>query len=104
MNNMTKKEFYKKYGDVPVQFNYYNKYIFSYYGVIPDNKYVICLFGGNKEDIYNHVVEVHPTFNKYISLKDINFYCCYVFDNDTDNSIDGFLDDDIDIPSGFLTW
>ena len=85
---MTKKEFYKKYGDVLVKFSNYSNYIFAYYGDMPDNKYMICLVGGDKEDIYNYIVAA----DEYIYLKDIDFHYGTVFDRDTDDIIDGFID------------
>ena len=89
MNNMTKKEFYKKYGNVLVKFSNYDKYIFAYYGIMPDNKYIVCLFGGNEEDIYGHIVIA----DEYVYLKDIDFYCGCVCDDNTGEAIDAFYVD-----------
>jgi hypothetical protein len=88
MNNMTKKEFYEKYGFVPVKFSNYDKYIFAYYGEIPNNKFIICLFGGNEESIYSHIVIA----DEYIYLKDIDFYYGCVCDDNADEVIDGFYE------------
>jgi hypothetical protein len=89
MNNMSKKEFYEKYGDVPVKFSNYDRYIFAYYGIMPDNKYIICLFGGNEKDIHSHIVIA----DEYVYLKDIDFYYGCVVDKDAEKFIDGFYVD-----------
>jgi hypothetical protein len=56
---------------------------------MPDNKYIICLFGGNEEDIYGHIVIA----DEYVYLKDIDFYYGCVYDGDDNNFIDGFYVD-----------
>ena len=49
---MTRAEFYAKYGDVEVTFSSYYKYTFTYAASLPDGKRLTVGYGGNSDDIY----------------------------------------------------
>jgi hypothetical protein len=49
---MTREEFYKKYGDVAVSFESYYKYTFSYRASLPDGSALSVGCGGNSDEIY----------------------------------------------------
>lgn len=53
---MTRAEFYAKYGDVEVTFSSYYKYTFTYAATLPDGKLLTVGYGGNSDDIYMHEV------------------------------------------------
>lgn len=50
--NMTRTEFYEKYGDVEVAFSSYYKFSFAFSAELPDGSLLSCEVGGNSEDIY----------------------------------------------------
>jgi hypothetical protein len=53
---MTRAEFYAKYGDVEVTFSSYYKYTFNYATTLPDGKRLTVGYGGNSDEIYRHEV------------------------------------------------
>lgn len=53
---MTREEFYTKYGDVKVKFDFYYKYVFHYIGILEGGLFLNCQYGGNNEAIYRHAV------------------------------------------------
>jgi len=53
---MTRAEFYAKYGDVEVTFSSYYKFTFTYAATLPDGKRLAVGFGGNSDEIYRHEV------------------------------------------------
>ena len=55
-NEMTRQEFYDKYGDVKVKFSSYYKFTFTYAATLPDGKRLTCGCGGNSADIYRDEV------------------------------------------------
>ena len=54
---MTKKDFIEKYGDVKVKFSSYYKYTFKYIGTLPDGNVISVDCGGNADDIYRYEVD-----------------------------------------------
>lgn len=54
--NMTRKEFFEKYGTVEVKFFSYYKYTFTYTGTLPDGSKISVNVGGNSSDIYRMTV------------------------------------------------
>ena len=53
---MTRQEFYEKYGNVKVKFSYYYKYTFFYAATLQDGTRLLCGYGTNADDIYQHEV------------------------------------------------
>jgi hypothetical protein len=53
---LTRAEFYAKYGTAQVSFSSYYKYTFTYAGTLPDGKRLTVDFGGSGDDIYRHEV------------------------------------------------
>lgn len=53
---MTRAEFYAKYGDVEVMLISYYKFTFTYAATLPDGKQLVVGFGGNSDEIYRHEV------------------------------------------------
>lgn len=53
---MTRAEFYAKYGDVEVTFSSYYKYTFTYAATLPDGRRLTVGYGGNSDEIYRHEV------------------------------------------------
>ena len=53
---LTRAEFYAKYGDVEVTFSDYYKYTFTYAATLPDGKRLTVGYGGNSDEIYRHEV------------------------------------------------
>jgi hypothetical protein len=49
---LTRSEFYAKYGDVSVKFSSYYKYTFAFSGVTKDGDKLVVGYGGNNEQIY----------------------------------------------------
>lgn len=49
---ITRAEFYEKYGDVEVTFSHYYKFTFSFSGDASDGSRVCVDVGGNSDDIY----------------------------------------------------
>lgn len=53
---MTRAEFYAKYGDVEVTFSSYYKYTFTYAATLLDGKRLTVGYGGSSDEIYRHEV------------------------------------------------
>ena len=53
---ISKSEFFAKYGDVGVTFARYYKYQFSYSAELPDGRSLVVYFGGDSGEIYRHEV------------------------------------------------
>lgn len=51
---MTRAEFYAKYGDVEVEFSHYYKFTFHYVATLPDRKRLTVQYGGDSDQIYSH--------------------------------------------------
>lgn len=61
VKDITRSEFYQKYGDVEVMFSEYYKYVFTYNGMLPDGKSITVEYGGDSSYIYRHrVLENFP--------------------------------------------
>lgn len=58
---MTRTEFYAKYGDVVVTFASYYKFTFTYSATLPDGRRLTVGYGGNSEEIYRHEVASEGT-------------------------------------------
>lgn len=54
--NMTREEFYKKYGDVEVVFSSFYKHSFYYKAELLNGDILTCSYGGNPDEIYRHEV------------------------------------------------
>jgi hypothetical protein len=57
MNKLTKEEALKLYGDVPLKFDHYYKYVFTFVGFAEDGAEVYINIGGTGEDIYRFEVD-----------------------------------------------
>lgn len=64
---LTSKEFMAKYGDVPVKFSRYYKYVFYFTAVLDDGSTLEVGVGGNSDDIYR--VEVVPELTEPASAQ-----------------------------------
>ena len=53
---MTRADFYSKYGDVQVTFSSYYKYTFTYSATLPDGRRLTVGYGGDSDEIYRHEV------------------------------------------------
>lgn len=53
---ITRAEFYEKYGEIEVKFSSYYKYTFYYEGVLPDGRSITVGYGGNSAEIYRREV------------------------------------------------
>lgn len=62
---MTRDEFYAKYGEVEVTFSWYYKFTFTYAATLPDGKRLTVGYGGNSDEIYRH--EVAPNCAEKVS-------------------------------------
>ena len=60
MSELTREEFYEKYGKCVVKFSDYYKYTFTYIGIFTlengDEVRVVVNYGGNSDQIYKHSV------------------------------------------------
>ena len=74
MSELTRAEFYEKYGKCVVKFSGYYKYTFTYTGIFTlengDEVRVVVGYGGNSHEIYRHSVyndagEVIETLQPY---------------------------------------
>lgn len=84
---MTREEFYAKYGDVEVTFSSYYKFTFTYSAILPDGNRLTVGYGGNSEEIYRH--EVVSGGSEILST--LHPYTGSVFDA-CGNEIEGFYD------------
>lgn len=84
---ITREEFYEKYGDVKVKFVSYYKYTFTYAATLPDDKMLFCEYGGNSDDIYKLCVGA----NEEISVIGLQPFSGYV-QNEDRTIIDEFYD------------
>ena len=57
MSEMTREEFYEKYGDVPVKFSDYYKYTFFYEATLNNGDRLRVGYGGDSRQIYRHDVD-----------------------------------------------
>lgn len=83
---MTREEFYAKYGDVEVTFSSYYKFTFTYAATLPDGKKLTVGFGGNSDDIYRHEVTATGVEN----VSQLQPYKGAVFDGTEE--VEGFYD------------
>lgn len=58
---ITREEFYEKYGDVLVSFSNYYKYTFTYDATLQDGKRLTVGYGGDPSQIYRHDVRRDST-------------------------------------------
>jgi len=75
--NMTKEEFYKKYGEIKVKFSSYNKFIFAYSTMLDDGSILTCKYGGTSYNIYRHDVSIE--YEEII--ENLQPYCGSVYKN-----------------------
>lgn len=83
---MTRAEFYAKYGDVGVTFSYYYKYTFTYETTLPDGKRLIVGCGGNSDDIYKQEVKA----NCVETVNSLQPHTGYVYEEKEE--VEGFYD------------
>lgn len=85
-DNMTRADFYEKYGDVEVVFTSYYKYTFTYVATLPDGKRLTVGYGGNHDDIYRFDVSA----NKPVSVSQLQPYMGSVYQGTEE--VEGFYD------------
>ena len=56
---LTREQFYEKYGDVQITFMSYYKYVFTYLGITSEGCTLVCGCGGNSDSIYRHNVQAN---------------------------------------------
>lgn len=83
---MTRAEFYSKYGEVEVTFSRYYKFTFMYAAKLPDGNDLTVCCGGNSDNIYRH--EVLP--NRAEKVKDLQPYSGAVLEGSKE--VEGFYD------------
>jgi hypothetical protein len=83
---ITRAEFYEKYGDVEVTFSSYYKYTFEYSATLDDGKRIVVSYGGNSDEVYRH--EVSSGFTETINA--LGPYAGNVYADG--NCIEGFYD------------
>jgi hypothetical protein len=83
---MTREEFYAKYGDVKVTFSSYYKYKFTYEATLPDGKRLIVGFGGDHIQIYRHSVSA----GEFETVRQLQPYTGEVYEGATE--VEGFHD------------
>lgn len=54
---LTQEEAVEKYGKVPLKFNSYYKYSFSFVGTADDGAMIVANIGGDADDIYKEFIE-----------------------------------------------
>ena len=62
---MTREEVLELYGEIPLPFSYYYKYLYYYKGIAPDGAVIYAGIGGDASDIYRYRGE-----NETIKLND----------------------------------
>lgn len=58
---MDKNTVLELYGNVPLKFNYYYKFSFTYTGTALDGTIIMATVGGNADDIYRSTVNYDST-------------------------------------------
>ena len=84
---LTRAEFYEKYGDIIVQFKDYYKYTFNFEGYTNEGNRVRVGYGGNSDEIYNYEL----SFDSKESLVSCCPYMGSVYDKDN-KEIEYFYD------------
>ena len=56
MEKITKAQAEELYGEVPLYFTAYYKYVFTYAGEAPDGVKIVLSYGGDSDDIYRFEV------------------------------------------------
>lgn len=87
MAELTRKEFYEKYGDIGVTFSNYYKFAFTFAGVTPEGYVIEVGYGGSAEEIYRYELSNNETD----IVKNIAPYIGTVWDK-AGNEIDSFYD------------
>lgn len=59
---MTRDEFLKEYGNVPLKLHSYYKYSFTFKGMTQNDSYVTMCLGGDADDIYRLELDVESTY------------------------------------------
>lgn len=88
MAELSRKEFYEKYGDVVVSFDSYYKYDFEFVGVTPEGYVIEVGYGGDADEIYRYDL----AHNETGTVNNINPYKGIVTDPKTRVEIDSFYD------------
>jgi hypothetical protein len=57
-----KAEFLKQYGDTPVSFDGYFKYVFTFKGTASDGKSIVVTIGGNADEIYRLDISIDDEY------------------------------------------
>jgi hypothetical protein len=78
---MDKNEALEKYGNVPLTFTSYYKYVFHFSGLAEDGNAVCCSFGGDSSEVYRFQV----TPNTQFFLKDDEWWSATI------STLDGIL-------------
>ena len=86
LKQMTRSEFYNKYGDVEVTFSSYYKYTFNYTAVLVDGKLLTVGYGGSSDQIYRYNAYAGQT----VKVKDLQPYNGSVY-KDTEE-VESFYD------------
>ena len=72
---MTKEEVLKKYGDIPLKFHGYYKYVFTFAEIAEDGTEIVVEYGGCSDEIYRFELTADTTMSlnedcfSYITLK-----------------------------------
>lgn len=67
---MSDEEIISKYGDVPMKFESYYKYVFTFAGKAPDGASLRASIGGNSDDIY----KLDVAHDDVMTLKNLSQY------------------------------
>jgi len=71
---MTKDEVLMKYGDVPLKFDRYYKYTFSFSGIASDGAVISLWYGGDHNDIYRFSVDKDTVMTLKEEYKEATVY------------------------------
>lgn len=67
---MTKEEVLEKYGDVPLIFDHYYKFVFTFAALVAEGTVLRVSVGGGSDDIYKMMVDS----NTSVKLNETDYY------------------------------
>ena len=85
MAELSREQFYEKYGRIEVKFNSYYKFDFIFVGETPEGYKISVSYGGNAEEIYRYEL----SYNQTGTVESIEPYTGVVYDK-TGRDVDSF--------------
>jgi hypothetical protein len=82
-NKMTVEQVKEKFGNTVLRFSSYYKYMFAFTGHTDDGHKIMCMYGGNSDDIYRYDVDANSEYR----LGNLNDWSAVVIKDGANNEV-----------------